>query len=310
MNHESQRDESHRVVMFADVSGSTRLYEIAGDTAALAAIGQCIRLMASCAGARQGQIIKTIGDEILAIFPSPENAMLAAVDMQLGVAELAPVSGIVLSLHIGLHHGPILQGASGDVFGDTVNLAARLRSLASRGQILTSRETVEHLSVSLQQRTRGLYPMKVRGRDQPVELFEGIWQEGTELTLMAEASPQSVECGFLTLRYRDRLVEMTAGSAPVTIGRDGSMTVIVLDRRASRFQAIVEARAGRYVLVDRSSNGTHVRFDGEEAFILRRDEVALRHHGWLTFGEALGAGDERVEFFLQIDRSLASHGAP
>ena len=303
MNQESQRDMSHGAVMFADVSGSTRLYELAGDAAALAAIRQCIRIMASCAGAWQGRVIKTIGDEVLAIFPSAENAMLAAVDMQLCVAEMAPVSGMSLSLHIGFHHGPILLEASGDVFGDAVNLAARLRSLASRGQILTSRETVEQLPVSLQQRTRSLYLMKVRGRDQPVELFEGIWQEGTDLTLVDESSPRSVECGFLTLRYRDMLVEMTAGSAPVTIGRDGSMTVIVLDRRASRFQAVVEPRAGRYVLVDRSSNGTHVRFDGEEAFILRRDEVALSRHGWLTFGEAVGAGDERVEFFLQTDKN-------
>jgi len=303
MEQESQSDASDRAVMFADVSGSTRLYEVAGDAAALAAIGRCIRAMTSCADASQGRIVKTIGDEIMVLFPSADKAMLAAVDMQLAVAELAPVSGIPMSVHIGFHHGPILLDASGDVFGDTVNLAARLTSLASRGQIITSKDTVERLSASLRQRVRSLYPIKVRGRDQPVELFEAIWQEGIDLTLVVEMTPRSAACAFLTLRYRDRLVEMTAESAPVTVGRDGSMTLVVADRRASRFQAMVEPRAGRYVLIDRSSNGTHVSIDGEETFILRRDEVALRSHGWLAFGDAVGDGDERVEFFLQAEAS-------
>ena len=302
MERESQRDAPDGAVLFADVSGSTRLYEMAGDAAALAAIGRCIGVMTSCAGASEGRIIKTIGDEIMVLFPSAEKAMLAAVDMQLAVSELAPVSGIPMSVHIGFHHGPILLDASGDVFGDTVNLAARLTTLASRGQIITSKDTVDHLSASLRQRMRSLYPIKVRGRDQPVELFEAMWQESVDLTLVVEMVPRSVGSAFLTLRYRDRLVEMTADSAPVTVGRDGSMTIVVSDRRASRFQAMVEPRAGRYVLIDRSSNGTHVCIDGEEAFILRRDEIALRSHGWLTFGEAVGPTDERVEFFLQAEK--------
>ncbi len=299
---ELQGDASDGTVMFADVSGSTRLYEMAGNAAALAAIGRCLRTMTSCADAAQGRLIKTIGDEIMVLFPSAEKAMQAALDMQLAVSELAPVSGILMSVHIGFHHGPVLSDASGDVFGDTVNLAARLTSLASRGQVITSKDTVEQLSASLRQRTRGLYPIKVRGRDRPVELFEAIWQEATDLTLVAETSLQSVACAFLTLRYRDTLVEMSTDSAPVTVGRDGSMTIVVSDRRASRFQAIVEPRAGRYVLIDRSSNGTHVCIDGEEAFILRRDEVSLRNHGWLAFGEVVRGSDECVEFFLQADR--------
>ncbi|WP_231906862.1 adenylate/guanylate cyclase domain-containing protein [Cupriavidus sp. D384] len=302
VDQQAPGDASLGSVMFADVSGSTRLYELAGDAAALAAIGRCMRVMTSCAGAWQGQVIKTIGDELMVMFPSADKALLAAIDMQLAVSELAPVAGVAMSVHIGLHHGPLLREASGDVFGDTVNLAARLTTLASRGQVITSKETVGHLSASVQQRTRSLYPIRVRGRDQPVELFEAIWQEGTDLTLVAEPSQRAVAYGFLTLRYRETLVEMTAESAPVTLGRDGSMTIVVADRRASRFQAVVEPRAGRYVLVDRSSNGTHVSVDGEAPFVLRRDEIALRRHGWLTFGEAAGPSDERVEFFLQTDQ--------
>ncbi|MGE8368678.1 MAG: adenylate/guanylate cyclase domain-containing protein, partial [Cupriavidus sp.] len=59
--------------------------------------------------------------------------------------------------------------------------------------------------------------------------------------------------------------------------------------------------AGRYVLIDSSSNGTHVTIDGEDEFVLRRDEVTLRGHGWITFGQSMEYAGERVEFFLYVE---------
>ena len=288
--------------MFADLSGSTRLYEVAGNAAAMAAVGRCLGVMRSCSQDAGGRIVKTIGDEIMALFPASERALQAALDMQLAVSQLPPVAGVPMSIHIGFHHGPVLSDASGDVFGDTVNLAARLSKLASRGQIITSGESVGQLTDRLRQMTRYLYPIQVRGREQPVELFEAIWQQATDLTLIDTESPRTACTVFLTLRYRSAVVEMNLASAPVTIGRHSAMTIVVSDRRASRFQATVEARAGRYVLVDRSSNGTHVTIDGEEAFILRRDDVMLRSHGWISFGQSVDCTEEGVEFFVRVER--------
>jgi adenylate cyclase len=293
---------SDRSVLFADVSGSTRLYERVGNAAALGAIGRCIGAMRSCSEASQGRLVKTIGDEVMVLFPSAEQALQAALDMQLAVSQLPPVSGFPMSAHIGFHHGPILSDASGDVFGDAVNLAARLSKLASRGQIITSKDAVENLPARLRQMTRYLYPIQVRGREQPVELYEAIWQQATDLTLVAGVNQPLLCSTFLTLRYRDTVVEMNAASAPVTIGRDAGMTIVVSDRLASRFQAMAEPRAGRYVLIDRSSNGTHVSMDGGEAFILRRDEVTLRSHGWISFGQSVGQSGECIEFSLHVDR--------
>lgn len=307
MEQESQQDAPHRSVLFADISGSTRLYETAGNAVAMAAIARCLGLMKSAAAAAQGRVVKTIGDEIMVLFASPEAAMTAALDMQQALAGQPPVAGVAMSVHIGLHHGPILSDEGGDVFGDTVNVAARLTKLASRGQVITSRDVVDRLPPSLQQLTRYLYPIQVRGREQPVDLFEVIGQQNTELTLMAPAALQRYGASLLTLRYRTRVVEMNALSPPVTIGRDAAMTLVVTDRRASRTQATVECRGGRYVLVDHSSNGTHVTLDGEDEFVLRRDDFPLRGHGWITFGQSFGAAgagaaDECVEFFLQVER--------
>ncbi|MDF3835424.1 adenylate/guanylate cyclase domain-containing protein [Cupriavidus basilensis] len=283
-------------VLFADVSNSTRLYETAGNAAAFGAIGQCIAVMKSCSSALQGRVVKTIGDEVMVVFPSAGEAMQAALDMQQAVALLPPVSGVPLSIHIGFHHGPILRDGAGDVFGDTVNLAARLAKLASRGQIITSKDAVAHLSARLRQATRYLYPIQVRGKERPIELFEAIWQQNADMTVLAEANPRARRPALLTLRHRETQVRMDGASPPATIGRDAAMTIVVADRQASRFHAIVESRAGKYILIDRSANGTHITMDGDDEIILRRDEVALRGHGWITFGQPMSDAGERVEF--------------
>ncbi|WP_354687109.1 adenylate/guanylate cyclase domain-containing protein [Cupriavidus necator] len=284
--------------MFADICDSTRLYERVGDTAALGAIRQCIALMKSSAAAAQGRVVKTIGDEIMVLFPAAENAMQAALGMQEAVAALPPIAGAPLSIHIGFHHGPILSDEAGDVFGDTVNLAARLVKLASRGQIITSKNAVEQLSAGLRQMTRHLYPIQVRGKHQMIELYEAIWQQNTEMTVVAPVDLPLRGAVLLSLRYRGALFEMNAASPPLTIGRDSTMSIVVTDRQVSRFQATVEPRGGRFVLIDRSSNGTHVRIDGEDGIVLRRDEITLRSHGWITFSQPDAGAQEGIEFFV------------
>src|SRR5437870_4851872 len=111
-------------VLFADVSGSTKLYETVGDAAAHEAIDLCVKLFANVALQHGGRVIKTIGDEVMAIFPQPSQAARAAVDIQLAISSMAPVEKVRLGVRVGMHHGPVVE-RDGDIFGDTVNLAAR-----------------------------------------------------------------------------------------------------------------------------------------------------------------------------------------
>jgi adenylate cyclase len=296
MDEESKRPASHEAVMFADVSGSTKLYETVGDMAAFETIARCIALMKASSQASGGRIVKTIGDEVMAAFPSAERAMQAAIDMQLAIAELPTIGTSPMSLRIGFHYGPVLPDQSGDVFGDTVNLAARLRELASAGQIITSKDAVERLSARLRQMVRYLYPIQVRGKRQPTELFEAIWQLGADLTVMGDDQHRLPDSSSLILRYRNASLEMNEASTFVTIGRGASMNIVVQDRRASRMHASIECRGGRYVLLDCSSNGTRVTIDGGHELILRRDEVTLWGHGWISFGSTAHDDAERVEF--------------
>src|SRR5919198_35695 len=133
----SERDAT---VLFADVSESTKLYETAGDATALEAISGCIAAARHATEASGGRVVKTIGDEVMGLFPGPN----AAAEIQAKIETLPEVAGTKLGVRIGFHHGPVLQ-RDDDVFGDTVNLAARLVAQAKKGEIITTAETAQQL---------------------------------------------------------------------------------------------------------------------------------------------------------------------
>lgn len=116
-------------VLFADVSGSTRLYGKLGDAEALRAIGRCMERMELAVLANTGRVVKTIGDEIMAVFDTVDAGMLAAIAMQQGIDDLPPVAGGKMAIRVGFHFGPAVDDNK-DIFGDTVNVAARLAGLA------------------------------------------------------------------------------------------------------------------------------------------------------------------------------------
>src|SRR5262245_47535095 len=126
-------------VLFADVSGSTTLYERAGDAVAHGAIEACINLLRAKTTAQKGRVIKTIGDEVMAWFPTADAAADAALEMQLAIKDLPSVGDASLGVRIGFNYGPLVE-REGDVFGQAVNVAARLAGVATKGQIITSQD--------------------------------------------------------------------------------------------------------------------------------------------------------------------------
>src|SRR3989441_11178685 len=112
-------------VLFADVSSRPKLYETAGDAAALTAIGRCIERMRKAAESTGGRVVKTIGGEIMALFPSPDAAAGAASEMHATIEQLAEVGGGKLGGGGGLSSGAGVQ-RGGDGFGGTVDNGPRL----------------------------------------------------------------------------------------------------------------------------------------------------------------------------------------
>src|SRR5262245_18447173 len=92
-------------VLFADVSGSTKLYESAGDAVAVVAIDNVIQVFTGATQENGGRVIKTIGDEVMSVFRSPTGASGSAIEMQTGVVQMAPVAGSKLGMRICFHFG-------------------------------------------------------------------------------------------------------------------------------------------------------------------------------------------------------------
>jgi class 3 adenylate cyclase len=284
----------HAALLFADIAGSTRLYETLGDAVALTMIGRCLDVVRQVCEERDGRVVKTIGDEVMALFPSAGNAGYATAEMHNRIVKLGNGSGPALRIHAGFHFGPVLVDAS-DAFGDTVNVAARLCSLAKAGQTLIARETLEQLPGALRARSRSQDVQAVKGKQDEIELYELLWQESEEdLTTMAPR--RAGRQARLTLRCGDRELDVAEQNV-LTFGRDGQNDVVILDRKASRLHARIERRRDKYVLIDHSTNGTFCTVQGEREVELRREEFLLRGRGRIIFGHSVEEpGTDIVEF--------------
>ena len=285
-------------VLFADVSGSTKLYEAVGDAQAHSAIELCVRLFSALTVQHGGRVVKTIGDEVMSVFPDASPAATAARDIQLGMHDMAPVDKVRLGVRIGFHYGVLVE-RDGDVFGDSVNLAARLAEMASRGQIITSLETVERLSPVQKMDARRLYSIPVKGREREVDICEFMWTDTDDATQVV-ASHASTDAGdALRLVYRTRVVVLGPERRSVVLGRDATADLVVADRMASRAHCEIEQRQDKFVIADRSANGTFLSIDGDREIVLRREEALLRGHGFITLGQSRSTATEFVEFFCE-----------
>jgi hypothetical protein len=271
------------------------LYETLGDAEALATIGRALDVIRQICEEHGGRIVKTIGDEAMAIFPNAANAAYAAISMQTQVSAMTTSRGAPLAIHAGVHFGPVIEEGK-DVFGDSVNLAARLTSLAKSGQTLLSADTLAILSPSLRSRTRPQDTHTVRGKQNDIAVFELIWQESRE-ELTAMAPRASLRAAMLKLRHGPKEVELGPSVNLFTFGRDAQSDIVIGDRMASRQHARIERRRDKFVLIDHSTNGTFCTVHGEKEIELRREEFTLRGAGRISFGHSYSEDPaETVEF--------------
>ena len=285
-------------VLFADVSGSTKLYDTIGDAAAHDAIELCLKLFSALTEQHGGRVVKTIGDEVMAVFPEASKAGAAARDIQLGINEMAPVGKVRLGVRIGMHQGPVVEKA-GDLFGDTVNLAARLTEMASRGQIITSLDTVNLLTPLQKMDCRQLYSIPVKGKEREVPICELMWTDTDDATQVVAQRASTDAGNALRLIYRSRVVTLGGDKKTVVLGRDNTADLVIPDRMASRAHCEIEQRQDKFVLADRSANGTYLSIDGDREIVLRREEALLRGHGFITLGQSRATATEFVEYYCE-----------
>ncbi|MFN0162467.1 MAG: adenylate/guanylate cyclase domain-containing protein [Burkholderiales bacterium] len=286
-------------VLFADIAGSTRLYEVLGDERAKALIDEAIAELRAITERHGGRVVKTIGDEVMCVFPSPERGFIAATDMQLRIDRLPTESNTKRKIRVGFHAGQVIE-QDGDVFGDTVNTAARMAGLAKGLQIITTRATVDLLPPALAAGTRDIAALAVKGKADDLAVCEVIWQEGDDLTMTAPSVVIAAPEAVLQLIHGGSTLILNTAKPAASLGRDAGSDVVIADPKASRNHARIERRRDKFFLADQSTNGTFVTFEGEAEMSLRREEVMLRGSGSIVFGHsATESAAEVVEFSLR-----------
>jgi class 3 adenylate cyclase len=296
--------EENLGILFADVSGSTRLYEAQGDKRARELISHCIRLMTESAERNGGTLIKTIGDEVMCRFPGAGQAAQAALDMQEAVSGAAiGVGGVNLAIHVGFHYGPVVIEER-DIFGDAVNLASRMVNLAKRDQVLTTAATVAVLPSNLAKCARQIDRAAVRGKKDLIDVYELVWQEAesTHVAGNVWVTPPQVAMAHsrLIVRMGENELEVSDTHPSLTVGRGDQNDLVIANHQASRLHARIDYRNGRYLLSDQSTNGSWVSEAGKEPRLVRHDTVDLAGSGTIAFGHLPAPGEpDLVRYALQ-----------
>lgn len=289
--------QAQLAVMFADISGSTQLYVNLGDVRARDIIARCIDVMTEAARRRGGAPIRTIGDEVLTAFSSVTAAVEAAREMQDRITGTIVVEGRPLAIRIGFHFGMLLLEET-DVYGDAVNLAARIAVLAKPGQILTTEATVAAMTETERRLCRQIDLAQVKGKWEPVSIFELLWRAESDATLMrAPWETRRRPVGKLILIVDDQWCELGEAHRSVILGRAEENDLVVRLPVVSRLHARIEFRNGRFVLSDMSANGTYViSADGAMNFLLRESQELIGT-GTFSLGDPEGP---HIKFNIQI----------
>jgi adenylate cyclase len=299
-------ESAQRAVLFVDVTDSTKIYESLGDTVALALINGLFARLEKTVTKYSGAIVKSLGDGLICVFEDPDNAFRAACEIQTTVHAAAQGTRNRLQLKIGFTYGPVIL-SKGDVFGDTMNVCARLVVLANPEQILTSAQTVEALSPGLRTRARALFPTRIKGRAEEVAVSEVMWRYDpavTETNLTRADFARAVQMS-LKLIYRGNIFLLNRTRTTAQLGRDDGNDIVVASLFASRIHARVTSRDGHFVITDLSSNGTFLLVDERSSEVhLRREEAVLGERGWIGLGKnATRHGDHSVRYMLQAEEA-------
>jgi len=290
-------------VVFADVSGSTGMFQRLGDHTATRLVTDLVASLRGMFESHHGRVVKLLGDGLFVVFPREVDALAACVAIQRHMMA-EPVrpeqSGGAVQMQMGIASGEVVE-IDGDVFGDTVNSAARLADLAGAAQILTTHAVWEVLPPVLQASLRSLGPLHLRGRSEASHVYRVQWQTGRDddATTLGRSLGSDMADKVLVLRTGDQVLQMQAYSPRLTIGRGTGAVLVLNDPRVSRLHATVECRGGQFVLSDASSYGTWVYFGNQrEAVVLRRTECFLVGSGQISAGCERRTGSPLVDFAI------------
>jgi class 3 adenylate cyclase len=288
-------------IMFADVVGSSQLYEHIGDERANQAVSQCVSMMIQEVEAQKGLVVKTIGDEVMVRFDSADQACSAAIAIQ----RRSHIEPDGLPVRIGIAYGHAILEQD-DVFGQVVNDAAAVARIATAQQIVITQFFADNLHVHREYAVRPFDKTRLKGSQVATTIYRVDWesQEDTyeattvvplralDLNEMDKALPPAIR-----LTHKDQLLIIKKEDTPFIVGRDNKCHLAICSNCASRDHFHIVYRRGKFVLVDHSTNGTYVQIEGSDPIYLRREELPLIESGVIALGQTVEACDEDLVRF-------------
>lgn len=277
-------------VLFADISSSTGIVKQYGDSRGREIIAKVLDRVAGAVKAREGRVVDRVGDELMCAFPSPQQAVPAALAVLAAVSDGAAAGEYPkgLRMRIGLHHGPVVQEGE-HIFGDTIHTAKRMVDMAKADQILTTLDTLSAVGALPGTQYRPVDELRIKGHVMPLSIQE-IMPEGSSVTILAGgvSTPRTStgeHYARCTLRCGGNEHILDLNRPVFTVGRDAASDLTIAYGCISREHGRLEYQKGRVIFVDHSTNGTFVKENSASGMVLvHREQRWLRDKGVLRFG--------------------------
>jgi class 3 adenylate cyclase len=276
-------------ILFADISKSSNIYELLGDQAAQEIVGNILGRLSDLTVNHCGNIIKTVGDAIIATFDATDNAILAAKAMQMAMKDGffrkdGKKENPQINIHIGIHYGPVVV-ENEDIFGDAVNITARVVDYANPQQIVTTRAAIKHLPEDSNHFTKYITKITAKNISGEIELFEIVYEDqNTTMVIDCRELSRVAACSSLYLMRGGQVIVVDSQKSLISIGREDFNDVIVQYSWISRIHAYIESRGGVFLLKDKSTNGTFIYPQDAAPVYINKAEHPLVGKGVIVFG--------------------------
>lgn len=263
-------------VMFIDICGSMRLYADYGDECAMTLTSRCVHDVQSAVTYSGGEMVETRGDGVLCIFSEVDAAFMTAQRV------LKSRQSRQLSVHGGIHWGPVIS-QHGSIFGDTVNVGARIANLAKDEEFILSEYAWKQLSTDHRALTRNLGKVRLKGKLKPLTIYLARFSHEDETKpsnmKLSKSAPANLE-----LSYMDRIVILNEPAPDLVIGRQINCDLTIQNQFASRKHATIFSKRGKFFLLDHSSNGSYIIEADQQMVFICRDMIQLKRFGCISLG--------------------------
>ena len=286
-------------ILFSDIANSTALYQTHGDVEAHQRITTCLKDLRQIVETNQGKLLRTVGDAVLASFECCDQAFAASVEMQRH-HERSP-----LSLRVGFHHGEVIPD-EGDVYGNAVNIAARVASFANAGEIYTTQDSVDQLSFENKELATYLDKVEFKGIDYPLPVSRIHWSlsgssdEDTHIVTAITSEHRAKVTTTIELLQGAVRMSVSPESPVIRLGRALTNDCVVQHDSTSRNHATIELVRGKYLFTDSSTNGSYIVKSGQNVVFVRRESIVLDRMGMIGLGWTPSNDDSQKVSFKSV----------